>query len=263
MIEKSNGVCDYCGLSFVTYPYRLRQKNIFCCENHAKLYRFENGSKQKNCIKCGLPLKMGEGWATPLKKRKNYLCDSCKIYRKSKTRLLNAKSEGQRVIALKARMNKAIAFLKSPEKCRFCGHKITLARHNETPNLCPDSRCMFKSHSETPQQKISRRMRGRMRASLNGKKGGISWETLVGYTREDLKRHLESKFMPGMSWENIKDWHIDHIIPISAFNYQSAKDTDFKRCWALSNLQPLWIEDNLRKGDKLLFPMQASLSLYA
>jgi hypothetical protein len=34
---------------------------------------------------------------------------------------------------------------------------------------------------------------------------------------------------------------------------------DFKRAWALSNLQPLWAIDNQRKSAKLAAPFQPSL----
>lgn len=68
------------------------------------------------------------------------------------------------------------------------------------------------------------------------------WHTMVPYSLEDLKLHLESKFTKGMTWENygINGWHIDHIIPQSFFKYKSYEDEAFKVCWALSNLQPLW-----------------------
>ena len=47
------------------------------------------------------------------------------------------------------------------------------------------------------------------------------------------------------------DIHIDHVIPKSHFNIISAECEDFKKCWALSNLQPLLAKDNLRKNNKL------------
>lgn len=89
--------------------------------------------------------------------------------------------------------------------------------------------------------------------TLHGKKGGRHWEDLVGYTVEDLMRHLESRFLPGMTWENHGHygWHIDHRRPIASFRFTSAEDPDFKECWALDNLQPLWAVDNHRKGAKL------------
>lgn len=88
-------------------------------------------------------------------------------------------------------------------------------------------------------------------------------EKLVGYTLDDLMIHLEKKFLPGMTWENYGrgGWNIDHIIPKSVFNYESTGDVDFKHCWSLKNLQPLWESDNMSKGAKLEKPFQPSLAL--
>ncbi|MDD5538720.1 MAG: hypothetical protein PHF12_07125 [Candidatus Omnitrophica bacterium] len=99
--------------------------------------------------------------------------------------------------------------------------------------------------------------------SLDGKKNGRSWEKLVGYTLEDLIRHLEKHFLPGMTWENRGKggWHVDHKIPISVFNITSPDDIDFKKCWALKNLRPLWEADNLKKKDRIERPFQPSLAM--
>ena len=72
------------------------------------------------------------------------------------------------------------------------------------------------------------------------------------YTIEELKQHLEKHFTRGMSWENYGKWHIDHKIPDSSFKYKSTKDLEFKKCWALENLQPMWGIDNLIKGKKII-----------
>jgi len=42
--------------------------------------------------------------------------------------------------------------------------------------------------------------------------------------------------------------------PMSVFNIISYDCEDFKKCFQLSNLQPLWAKDNLRKGDKIFPP---------
>ena len=100
---------------------------------------------------------------------------------------------------------------------------------------------------------LNNRMRCRMWQSLrkrNLNKNNTSWFDITGYTIEDLCVHLESKFVDGMGWDNIKLWHVDHIVPIASFNYTSIHDEEFKKCWALSNLQPLWGPDNLMKGCK-------------
>ncbi len=80
-------------------------------------------------------------------------------------------------------------------------------------------------------------------------KHGRTYEGL-DYTPEELKEHLESRFTNGMSWDNMSDWHIDHIRPVSSFNYTTTECEDFKKCWALENLQPLWAADNICKGNK-------------
>jgi len=91
-----------------------------------------------------------------------------------------------------------------------------------------------------------------MYTSLKRNKNGHHWEDLVGYTLDDLMTHLESLFQPGMSWDNYGDWHIDHIIPRSYFNFTSYDDPEFIQCWSLDNLQPLWAEENLKKSNKLM-----------
>ena len=98
--------------------------------------------------------------------------------------------------------------------------------------------------------KLSRNISRRMRSSLNGATKSKSWELLVDFSYEQLKEHLEELFTSGMCWDNYGEWHIDHIRPLSSFNIQSDDCVEFKECWSLSNLQPLWAADNLKKGNK-------------
>ncbi len=71
-------------------------------------------------------------------------------------------------------------------------------------------------------------------------------ESLCGYSAQQLKVHIESLWEEGMSWENRTEWHIDHIKSVKSFKDERIFDP--KVVNALSNLQPLWAEDNLRKG---------------
>ena len=84
--------------------------------------------------------------------------------------------------------------------------------------------------------------------ALHSEKHGISWLVFVDWDAEDLKRHLEGLFQPGMTWENYGEWHVDHIRPIASFEIRSHEDEGFKKCWALDNLQPLWAVENHKKG---------------
>jgi len=109
-------------------------------------------------------------------------------------------------------------------------------------------------------KKIANNIRCGIYKALKGNKNGRHWETIVGYTLKKLKRHLEKQFLSGMTWENYgrNGWHVDHIIPRSVFNYINTEDYDFNRCWSLSNLQPLWEADNIRKQAKLYKHFQPS-----
>lgn len=68
----------------------------------------------------------------------------------------------------------------------------------------------------------------------------------LGYSREEFKARIESQFLPGMSWENHGEWHIDHIRPVAMFVREGITDTCLIH--SLDNLQPLWARDNQRKG---------------
>ncbi|MFL1549751.1 hypothetical protein ACI77I_11695 [Pseudomonas sp. D47] len=72
--------------------------------------------------------------------------------------------------------------------------------------------------------------------------------SVLGYCSQDLASHIESKFLEGMNWGNAGDWHVDHIKPIASFFKEGITDPAVIN--ALSNLQPLWAEDNLRKGSR-------------
>lgn len=113
----------------------------------------------------------------------------------------------------------------------------------------------------TPRGKIESSIRnGIWRTIKLGSKNGRSSFALLEYDIDDLKNHLEKQFQTGMTWENFGQWHIDHKIPLSVFNYTTPDDLDFKRAWALSNLQPLWAQDNLVKHTRLFEPFQPSFA---
>jgi len=118
-----------------------------------------------------------------------------------------------------------------------------------------------KRRKNDPKYRLSQNMSNAIYKSLKGNKNGRHWEDMVGYSLDDLKTYLEKRFTDGMSWENYGTrWHKDHSTPISAFNYSSPDDIDFKLCWALKNLQPMLAEENRRKSNKLDKPFQPSFS---
>lgn len=85
----------------------------------------------------------------------------------------------------------------------------------------------------------------------NLQKNGHYFEILK-YSPEQLIEHLENQFKDGMNWDNYGVWHLDHIYPITSFKIQEIGDEEFMKCWSLSNLQPMWGEENIRKSNKII-----------
>ena len=100
---------------------------------------------------------------------------------------------------------------------------------------------------------------GRWLKSLDVKKKAKTME-LVGCSKGFCKRHLEKQFYPHpitgekMTWNNNsnKGWHIDHIISFESFKKEDLNDIELqKKIMHYTNLQPLWAEENLKKGGKV------------
>ena len=108
-----------------------------------------------------------------------------------------------------------------------------------------------KEQRKNPRFRLDQNISRKIRYSLIAKKAGRKWETLVGYTLQDLIIHIEKQFDDKMSWQNYGSyWHIDHIVPKSWFPYETAEEQAFKNCWGLANLQPLEAKENWSKNNK-------------
>ena len=151
--------------------------------------------------------------------------------------------------------------------CKTCGRIIH--RWKSSIHLSGNIYCSKKCSSiavqkpgwkETKNFKVHSSISRMVWRTLKGTKNYRSWQSLVGYKKADLIKHLEQLFQDGMSWGNYGPiWHIDHIVPRSVFNFEKPEDEDFKKCWALKNLQPLWARENIIKSNKLEKHFQPSL----
>lgn len=159
----------------------------------------------------------------------------------------------------KCKVEKELVFfnkdLKSKDKkqsyCKACKNNSMKIYYRNNPTK-RTKRTKEQGRERYRKNKVNYNFSRQIRKSLNGSKNGSSWESLVNYNLLDLKNHLESLFLDGMSWDNYGKWHIDHIIPQDSFNITSSKCIDFKKCWSLSNLQPLWAKDNILKSNSRL-----------
>jgi hypothetical protein len=101
-----------------------------------------------------------------------------------------------------------------------------------------------------PNFKVSKRIRSRISNSIKRQKSTkttIATE-LLGCSMDECRHHLEKQFTAGMTWDNHgkHGWHIDHIKPCASFDLTDIEQQ--KQCFHYTNLQPLWAEDNLKKG---------------
>ena len=98
------------------------------------------------------------------------------------------------------------------------------------------------------------KLTGNIRSLINIsiKKQGYTKRTktyqILGCTFEDFKQHLEKQFKYDMNWNNIGQWHIDHIYPVSL-----AKDEEeIIKLNHYTNFQPMWAKENISKGNKII-----------
>ena len=198
-------------------------------------------------------------------KRKNYAKG---YYQKNKERLLKCHKEYNDNNKEKISEQKIEYGKKNKERILKYGkeyrkknkEKISEQRKEYFKVYCKNNREKInannnKHYKENFKFRLNRCVRSSVRDSLklnNISKNGRHWEDLVGYTSQELIDYLEKLFLPGMTWDNYEEWHLDHILPQSFFEYNSTDDVEFKYCWSLDNLQPLWAKDNIRKSDKII-----------
>tara|TARA_B100002019_G_scaffold231003_1_gene204515 strand:- start:405 stop:971 length:567 start_codon:yes stop_codon:yes gene_type:complete len=101
-----------------------------------------------------------------------------------------------------------------------------------------------------PRRKVRKSQAKRIKKALEraGSEKKLSTLKYVGCNANELKEHIEGQFKEGMSWDNygLYGWHIDHIVPLAQFDLLDLEEQ--KKAFHYTNLQPLWAEENLKKG---------------
>ena len=136
----------------------------------------------------------------------------------------------------------------NPEKYRIP------SRNWKSRNKAKHNEYACKYDKSTRKININYKLKTNLRSCLNtaiknNQKSGSAVKDL-GCSIPEFKTYIESKFKPGMSWDNWgkKGWHIDHIKPLSAFDLNNNKEQLLKACHC-TNLQPLWARENLVKSN--------------
>lgn len=124
-------------------------------------------------------------------------------------------------------------------------------RKNNKDKINNYAKQYFKKRMETePNFKIHHTLNKRLGNALKSKKKSLDAEKLLGCTLEFFREYIASKFIEGMAWGNYGyyGWHLDHIVPCAKFVLSDVEQQ--KQCFHYTNMQPLWAEDNLKKGDR-------------
>ena len=233
--------CLSCGKEFLAYqnakfcsdPCRKLKKQSqnydYYQNNRTRLSSLRNGwrPKQVNCTRCGeeFTRKSSEG-------RESICSDECRKLNKKDRQAKEGYKERNRQIV---RENKYHA-----KK-----HRRIMARVRAGEATKEDILYM-----------TGRRLRTRVKCALKQqktgliKKHGTTYE-LLGCTIEEFREYFKSLFTRGMSWKKLlaAEIHIDHIRPCVSFDL--TKESEQRKCFHYTNLQPLWAKDNLSKGAKV------------
>jgi len=229
-------------------------------------YNMEFDMQTKQCTKCNKIKILSE--YTKDKKSKDglkYYCKKCSIenvkkyYLSHKEHVRKYKAKYQ--IKNKERLNE-ICRKNHQDNKKERNHKAKIYRKNNLDKLS----IARKKYNQTDRAKELKRLsHQRDRSTIHGKlrhmlsrrlwhalKGSYKNSSTIEYlgcTIGELKFYLEGQFTTGMSWDNYGSWHLDHAKPCASFDL--SKESQIKKCFHYSNLQPLWANKNLSKGAKV------------
>jgi len=230
------------GLSYWCKNCRLEYDKKYRVDNREKRRKYDQEWRKRN------PDKVKESGRKSSRKWSEKNPEYRKKYRKNHLEEeRNNKREYRKNNKEKIRKYKERWMKNNPKKSRQYNRKYGKSKKAKKHRSEYDK----KRRQSDSKYRLSKNMSTAVSISLKGSKANRHWEDLVGYTLEKLRQRLEINFDKNMNWENYGSyWWIDHTKPRSLFNFKTAEDKEFKNCWCLANLQPLWAEDNVRKGDK-------------
>lgn len=135
-------------------------------------------------------------------------------------------------------------------------HLEKLREFDRQRNKTPERREYIKANrlkklESRPELRVIESMRSRVRVVLKEYQTAKvkSSMKLFGCDPLFLRQWIESQFEPNMTWDNYGEWHVDHVIPVSAFNMLDKQHQEL--CFHYRNLQPMWGAENTKKSNKI------------
>jgi len=169
--------------------------------------------------------------------------------------------------AEKARARARAYYAANKEKCK----EIARARYASNPsehnakcnqrrkeNMARVAEKKRQRYHSSPQVKLAVRVRSRLARAIRRECRHKTAIAMLGCTIDELKAHIESLFKPGMTWANwsFRGWHLDHIKPLEFFDLTDPEQLE--QACHFTNLQPLWMSENLMKGRKPPRPVKGA-----
>jgi len=194
--------------------------------------------EKKICSKCKIEKEVCEFYSHP--KKENSVRSRCKLC------MNNYSFEYSQLNSEKVKKIKSTYIEKNFEKVKKSKKDWFVRNPSYQKNWC------LNNYENDEIYRIKVIMRSRLRIFFKSKmilKNNKSFK-IIGCSPNFLKNYIEKQFTDGMSWENygLYGWHVDHIIPLSS---AKTEEEVYELCH-YTNLQPLWAEDNLKKGVKIL-----------
>ena len=148
----------------------------------------------------------------------------------------------------KINKNKKEYYLKNIDKIKKYHKKYVSLNKNKINKY--KNEWKLKNWRENEEFRLKENLRHRIYMALKGTVKSKRTIDLLGTSIDNLWIHLEKTFKSGMTKDNYgKIWQVDHKIPCAAFDLTKPKEQ--VKCFHFTNLQALFVKENLSKGAKL------------
>ena len=242
-LSKKDGRHSICILCVKARKESIKSSDEYISKLSRKLQTYGNAELSKICTECKQDKPLSHFWKDKYGKFcRNSKCISCAKETASKLRATEEFKKAQTIRNSNYRQkNRHVLSAKN---------KVWRASNKDKTRALAKKK--YEKRKGDPMFRQLQSFKSSLFISLKNRnihKNGTHWESVVGYSLDTLRNHLESQFDTNMTWDNYGTyWHLDHIRPICSFHITSINDEEFKVCWGLANLRPLNKFQNIAKS---------------
>jgi hypothetical protein len=239
---------------------KCNQVKEVSCFSKAGIFKDGNIKYMSSCKECRKQSYINnkqyyiEAAKTRYQNHKEEILERSKIYQQTSSKPKEWRENNKEHLHIKAkewRENNKDRSIKTQTKWRNNNKEYFNKWKNNNPDKVKQNQktAYIKKRQEKPWIIVWRNQLAGALKRLNQTKKNTTIK-LLGYSSEQLKEHLETLWSEGMSWNNYGRktgcWEIDHKKAVSKFK----ENTEMSLVNSLDNLQPMWVTDNRKKGNK-------------